>query len=196
LSTYSSYTDPELLLLLSQDDQDAFDILYLRHWPDLYKSAFFILRDKDACKDVVQDIFVWLWEHRQGLAIHSLKSYLKAAVKFKVANYIRSGNIRESFFDELAKFIPPALSPSSEEFAEIKELNAIIQQAIFNLPEKCREIFKLSRDEHLSNQEIADSLHISIKTVENQTTIALRRKRNAIEPYMINLLIIPTIYYN
>ena len=196
MSTYSSYTDSELLLLLSQGDQNAFDILYLRHWPDLYKSAFFILRDKDACQDVVQDIFVWLWEHRQGLEIHSLKSYLKAAVKFKVANYIRSGNIRKSFFDEIAKLIPSTLSPSSEEFAEIKDLNAIIQQAISHLPDKCREIFKLSREEHLSNQEIADRLQISVKTVENQMTIALRRIRSAVEPYMISLLIIPITYYN
>ncbi len=112
-----------------------------------------------------------------------------------MANCIRSGNIRESFFDELAKFVPSPLSPTSEEFAEIKELNAIIQQAIWNLPEKCREIFKLSREEHLSNQEIANRLSISVKTEENQMTIALRHIRSAVEPYMINLLIIPIIYY-
>lgn len=195
MNTYSSYTDSELLVLLSQDDKDAFDRLYSKHWPDLYKSAYFILKDPDACKDIVQDIFVWLWEHRKGLEVHALKSYLKAAVRFKVANYIRAGNIRESFFDELIKFAPSVLSPTIEEFSEIKELNAIIQQAISHLPVKCREIFKLSREEHLSNQEIANRLRISVKTVENQMTIALRRIRNTIEPYMINLLIVPIVFY-
>jgi RNA polymerase sigma-70 factor (ECF subfamily) len=195
VNIYSSYTDSELLVLLSQDDKDAFDSLYSKHWADLYKSAYFILKDPDACKDIVQDIFVWLWEHRKGLEVHALKSYLRAAVKFKVANYIRSGNIRESFFDELIRFTPSALSPTVADFSEIKELNAIIQQAISHLPAKCREIFKLSREEHLSNQEIANRLSISVKTVENQMTIALRRIRNTIEPYMINLLIISIVFY-
>lgn len=194
MNAYSSYNDSELLALLSQDDQEAFDMLYSKHWPALYKSAYFILKDQDACKDVVQDIFIWLWEHRKHLEINSLKSYLHAAVKFKVSNYIRSGTIRESFFEQLVKFAPPALSPTAEEVAEIKEMNAIIQQAISNLPFRCREIFKLSREEQLSNQEIANRLSISVKTVESQMTIALRRIRNTIEPYMINLLIVSILF--
>lgn len=194
--TYTTYSDPQLLVLLSQDNQQAFEAIYSRHWEDLYKTAFFILRDNNACKDIVQDIFIWIWERRKELEIQTLKSYLKAAVKFKVANYIRSGNIRESFFDEMTKFIPSTSSPTSKEFGEIKELAAIIQQAISQLPEKCREIFKLSRDEHLSNHEIAERLGVSIKTVENQMTIALRRIRSAVEPYMTSLLIIPIIYNN
>lgn len=196
MNTYSSYADSELLVLLSQDDKAAFDALYSRHWPALYKNAYFILKDQDACKDVVQDIFVWLWEHRKRLAVDSLKSYLKAAVKFKVANYIRSENIRKSFFEALTRFASPALLPTAEEIAEIKEMNAIIQQAISELPIKCREIFKLKREEHLSNKEIARRLSISIKTVESQMTIALRRIRNTIEPYMISLLIVTIMFYN
>lgn len=196
MTANNTYSDQELLKLLSQDNRQAFDMLYSRYWEDMYKAAFFILRDRDACEDIVQDIFVWLWEHRQDIEIHSLKSYLKAAVKFKVANYIRSGNIRESFFDEIERFVPSALSPTSEEYTEVKEFNAIIQLAISHLPDKCREIFKLSREEHLSNLEIAKRLSISVKTVENQMTIALRRIRSAVEPYMIHLLIIPIIYCN
>ena len=182
--------------LLSQDNEEAFDALYTRHWEDLYKSAFFILRDQDASKDIVQDIFIWIWEHRNNLEIQTLKSYLKAAVKFKVANYIRSGNIRDSFFDELTGNQSLSSLPSSEEMAEIKELKYIIQKAIDDLPEKCREIFRLSRDERLSNQEIANRLGISVKTVESQMTIALRRIRTTIEPYMLGLLFISVIHYS
>ena len=184
LSTYSTYTDNELLRLLSRNNIEAFDNLYTRHWAEMYKSAFFILKEQDACKDIVQDIFVWLWEHRQVLEIHTLKSYLKAAVKFKVANYIRSQKIRKSFFEELADYSPSAMVTNSEEMAEINELKAIIHLAIIELPDKCREIFRLSREEHLSNREIADRLGISVKTVENQMTIALSRIRRTLEPYM------------
>jgi len=190
LTAYSTYSDSELVALLSQGNQQAFETLYSRHWEDLFKTAFFILRDHDSCKDIVQDIFVWIWERRNGLEIQSLKSYLKAAVKFKVANYIRSGNIRESFFDELSHADYSASQATSEEMAEVKELNSLIQQAISHLPDKCREVFRLSRNESLTNQQIAERLGISIKTVENQMTIAIRRIRSEIDPITISAIFI------
>ena len=167
--------------MLSDDDRDAFKKLYARHWEDMFKTAFAILKDADASKDVVQDIFIWLWEHRSVLQITSLKSYLKTAIKFKVANYIRSGTLRDNFFKELAGFSGRAASP--EEELEIKQLKSIIQEAISKLPDRCREIFQLSRDGQLSNQEIAARLNISVKTVESQMTIAIRRVRQAADPY-------------
>lgn len=185
LDTYLSYTDADLLKLLSENDVAAFDLLYTRHWADMYKSAFTILREQEACKDIVQDVFVWLWTHRHTLMIQSPKSYFNAAVKFKVANYIRNRRARESLYVELAKYNPTGESGTIEEIAEIKELKVIIQQAILDLPEKCREIFRLKREEHLSNKEIADRLGISVKTVENQMTIALSKIRHTLEPYMI-----------
>lgn len=160
----------------------------------MYKSAFFILREPDACKDIVQDIYVWLWEHRHVLEIHTIKSYLKAAVKFKVANYIRSAQIRESFFEELMDYNPAIQVVNIEERAEISELKAIIHQAIIELPDKCREIFRLSREGHLSNNEIAVRLGISVKTVENQMTIALSRIRRTLEPYTAIAIMLTSIY--
>lgn len=186
-------TDQELISSISRGNEDAFGILYDRYWADLYKFAFFILRDRDACKDILQEVFVWLWEHREGLAIQSPKSYFKAAVRFKIANYIRSGNIRENFFEEVSKFDCSASSPGAEEFAELKELNSIIQKTVIGLPLKCREIFRLSREKHLSNREIAKQLGISEKTVENQITIALHRIRTNVQPNLISILLIPFI---
>lgn len=189
-------TDQQLITLLSGGNQDAFSLLYTRHWAHLYKFAFFILRDQDACKDIIQDVFVWVWEHRQGLAIQSPKSYLRTAIKFKIANYIRSGNIRESFFEEAAKFDYSASIPGIEECTELKELNAIIQKTVTHLPLKCREIFRLSREANLSNREIADQLGISVKTVENQITIALHRIRTTVEPNLICLLLVSVVYFH
>ena len=184
LTALLTYTDQELIKLLSEDNREAFEKLYARHWEELFKTAFAILKDRDASKDIVQDIFIWLWQHRYTLRVISLKFYLKAAVKFKVANYIRSGDIRESFFRELsyADLSKPAIT--IEEELETKQLKGIIQLAISKLPEKCREIFQLSRESHLSNQEIALRLNISIKTVENQMTIAIRRLRQAADPHI------------
>jgi RNA polymerase sigma-70 factor (family 1) len=195
LTAYSTYTDQELLELLSQGDQDAFNMLFTRHWENLYKSAFYVLKDADACKDILQDVFIWLWENKQTLKIQSINAYLKAAVKFKVANYIRSGQIRDSFFNQLAQYPSTALSPSTEELSEIKELNTLIQNSIALLPDKCQQIFQLKRIEQLSNQEIADKLGISVKTVENQMTIALRRIRSSIDHYLAVLLIISFTFF-
>jgi RNA polymerase sigma-70 factor (ECF subfamily) len=174
-------------------NENAFSMLYSRHWLDLYKFSFFILRDQDACKDIIQDVFVWVWEHRKELKIQTPKSYLKTAVKYKIANYIRSGKIRESFFEEVAKCNFDTSLPGVDEFAELRELHQIIQISVLNLPLKCREIFRLSREANLSNQEIAEQLGISIKTVENQMTIALRRIRENVEPHVICILMLHII---
>lgn len=190
MSTYSSYTDTDLMEKLSNDDQQAFSEIYSRNWEYMYKSAYAILKDSNASKDIVQDIFIWLWEHRSIIKIQTLKPYLKTAVKFKVSNYIRSGNIRQNFFDQMAEFSSSLSTPSDEELLELKQLKEIIQQAIGNLPSKCQEIFRLSREGYLSNQEIADKLSISIKTVENQMTTAIRRVREALEPHAISGFII------
>ena len=194
MTAYNSYSDIELVDLLSQDDIHAFDVIYLRYWEELYKSAFVILKDTEASKDIVQDIFVWIWQNRSGLKIHFFKTYLKAAVKFKVANYIRSSNFRESFFEHLSRYNESSVMPAAEEMAEIKELNMIILEAILHLPDKCRSIFQLSRENHFTNQQIAEKLGISIKTVESQMTIAISRIRCAVQPHISSIFLITLLH--
>lgn len=190
MSAYQSYTDAELLLLLSQDSEEAFEVLYHRHWENIYKVAFVLLKDSSASKDVVQDIFIWLWQKRNQLEIQTLPAYLKTAVKFKVANYIRSGNFRVSFFETLGRLTINENAPEAAEITEMKELKAIILNAVELLPDKCRTIYKLSRNENLTNQQIADQLGLAVKTVEGQMTIALRRIKGAIDPYLLSLLLL------
>ena len=170
-----SATDNELICSIANDDRDAFDMLYNRHWAGLYTFAYFILKDKEACKDIIQDVFIWIWEHRKGLEIKTPHSYLKTAVKYKIANYIRAGNIRNSFFEEAARFNYDTSFPGANELSELKELKNIIRITVSNIPLKCREIFLLSREGNFTNRDIAGKLEISVKTVENQITIALHR---------------------
>lgn len=188
----NTYSDLELITMLKRGDMDAFNMLYTRHWSAMYQSAYYLLRDQSACMDIVQDIFAWLWEKRDQLDIQTVPSYLRTAVKFKVANYIKSGNIREDFYEEISKLTIATL-PGPQELLELTDLKTIIQQAVNSLPEKCREIFLLSRDGQLSNQQIAEALNISVKTVEAQKTIALKRIRAAVEPHLLALLIIPFV---
>jgi RNA polymerase sigma-70 factor (ECF subfamily) len=178
--------------MLKKGDANAFDLLYSRHWSGMYQAAYFLLRDQDASMDIVQDIFAWLWEKRQQLDIHAVPAYLRSAVRFKVANYIQSGKIREDFYAELAD-IPLPAAPGPQDLLELNDLKVIIQQVISQLPERCREIFLLSRDSRLTNQQIADLLNISIKTVEAQKTIALKRIRAAVDPHLLAMLLLPVV---
>jgi len=175
---YNDLQDGELLLRLCDNDQNAFDEIYRRYWSFMYQSAYNILREREACRDIVQELFIWLWENRANLNILSIKPYLMVAVKFKVANYIKKGKVRSSFFEQLKKIEEPY--ELVEDSLEVKEMMQIIDHFINQLPEKCRKVFILSRREHLTNKEIADQLNISVKTVENQMTIALRKLKSSL----------------
>jgi RNA polymerase sigma-70 factor (ECF subfamily) len=188
-----NHSDLELISLIKQNDRHAFEMLYERHWLDIYKSAFFLLKDHSASMDIVQDIFIWIWEKRAKLDIQFLPAYLKTAVRFKVANYIRAGNIREDFYIQLASLSLDEQT-TVEEMLELDDLRKVIAASISALPPKCREIFLLSREAHLSNQQIADLLGISVKTVEAQKTIALKRIRSVIAPVLLTILSIPAVH--
>ncbi len=175
---YKYLPDDELLLKLSHDDKNAFDEIYRRYWSDMFNAAYNIFRERESCMDIVQELFIWLWEHRNQLNVASLKPYLMVAVKFKVSNYIRSGKVKASFFDKLKQVQEPY--ELAEDSMEVKELVAIIDHFTNQLPERCREVFLLSRQEHLSNKEIAERLGISVKTVENQMTIAIKKLRTSL----------------
>jgi len=173
---YESYEDKQLLELITRGNQSAFTVLYHRFWEDMYQSAFYVTRNEEISMDVVQEIFVWLWENRNLWNITHPKSYLRTAVKYKIANVIRNKKLRTAAFERWQEMNDKfQVSVSSE--MEVQELQRVIFDFTGQLPPRCQEIFRLSRYEHLTNREIAKKLDISEKTVENQITIALRRLR-------------------
>ncbi|SEW55066.1 RNA polymerase sigma-70 factor [Chitinophaga arvensicola] len=171
-------TDEELLLLLQSDDETALTVLYKRHWQPLFLQAYQVLKDKEACKDLVQELFTELWQKSRRIQLTvSLKAYLSASIRYKVFRHIRQNPVREELFDHLATRMDTA-SPESE--LAVKELQTLLNTLIETLPDKCREIFRMSREQHLSYKEIAIRLNVSVKTVENQISIAIRKLRSAL----------------
>jgi len=169
-------SDIELADRLRSGDSAAFTAIYHRYWECLYRSAFQVLRDSDVCDDLIQEIFIWLWSNREKHTISAFEPYLRAAVKYKVANIIRHGKVKEAFFTyALQQETQQELLESDD--LEIRELKAIIRHFCENLPDRAQKIFYMSRYEYRTNKEIAEELGISEKTVENQMNINLKKLR-------------------
>lgn len=179
MAAYRAYTDEELADLLRQGDHAAYTEIYNRYWEEMLKSAQRILKDREACMDVLQEVFVWLWTHKDELVLNSVKAYLLTAVKYQVANFIRNSKVREAYVQRTELLQMDEIY--EDDLLEVKELKAMIVHFTSELPARCREIFGLSRNEHLSNKEIAAKLGISEKTVEMQITIALKRLREKVK---------------
>lgn len=153
----------------------AFDLYYSR----LCFFADKMLHDFDLSRSVVQQVFVDLWIKREKLKIDSLQSYLFQSVRNAAFDVLKHRKVESQYLSTLEKEEPGQISDLMEE-AELAER---INRAVDNLPEKCREIFVLCRFEELKYAEIASRLNISVKTVEMQISIALKKLRSELADY-------------
>jgi len=134
-------------------------------------STYSVLDDREVCRDIIQDVFMDLWLRRRTTFIDNLPAYLKVATRNKVFKHLRRGYITQKHLDSLEKI---SFSDATEEMVNFNELAEIFEKKVTELPERCKEVFRLSRIENLSNKQIAEKLDISTKTVENQITKALK----------------------
>lgn len=147
---------------------------FFEHFEALHRYAYTILKDNDDAKDVVQHVFIQLWEKRDTLTIReSVRSYLYVAVHNQSLNKIKSQKIRQKHYDNFSAG-ESETTIYQQESAAAAELKKEVLAAMDTLPEKCREVFYKSRFEEKTYQEIATELDISIKTVEAQMGKALR----------------------
>ena len=162
-----------------------FEMFFRELYLPLKAYARKILEDEMEAEEVVQNLFYNYWKNRQRIEINSsLSSYMFRAVHNNCLQVIRQGKLKYKY----EKYIKSQSIESIEPLEELKyqELNGKINRLLGELPERCQEIFKLSRFQGLKYQEIADKLSISIKTVEANMTKALKHFRKNLEEYMIN----------
>lgn len=164
--------DIRLLNLIREGDKIAFRHLFETYFTPLCRFMNLYIPDKSIVEELSLDIFTYIWENRETLQIHlSLKAYIFQAARNKCLNVIRQKKRTVS----IDKPIELEVEDTNIMSLETEELYHLIQEAILALPDKCREVFQLSRTENLTNQEIATQLNISVKTVEAQITKALKR---------------------
>jgi RNA polymerase sigma-70 factor (ECF subfamily) len=180
---HDTTSDLKLVDLLRSDDHAAFAELYERYKVVLYLHAKRMLNDQDQTKDVIQEVFTVLWTKRASIFIAtSVKSYLYNAVRNKVFNLLAHRKFEMNYLNSLQEIIDLGENGVEAQLRE-KQLIAMIEREIEQLPSKMREVFELSRKHHFSHKEIAEKLNISDKTVKKQINNAikiLRLKINAI----------------
>lgn len=193
LEVPESESDIDLWERISKDDEAAFKVLFQRYWSLLYTTLFYYIKDKDGCADVVHDIFISLWNRRHRLEIFSFKYYLTHAARYMAYKYLKAN---DNYEIELTPAIEYRAGFSNND-ADIKFTNEVLEQKLNkhlkDLPQRCREIFLLSRKDFLTNDEIALQLKISKRTVENQLTFALRHLRYALNDILQLLVLLSVI---
>ncbi|MDX1444551.1 RNA polymerase sigma-70 factor [Lishizhenia sp.] len=155
-----------------------------QYYESLARYAYTMVKRQEVAEDIVQKLFIKLWEKRKELEIKGqTKSYLYSAVHNASLNHLNSAK-RKNSHREVEEDYSLSGSERTDSGIESKELEQTIELAMQTLPPKCREVFQLSRQEQLSYKEIADQLNISTKTVENQMGKALKLMRSALHEYL------------
>lgn len=159
------------------DDDNAFERLFKEHFKALHAYANVMLRDEDLAEEMIQNIFLRLWERREQLSVQtSVKAYLYKIVHNDCLNHFKH-NKTKAKYETYVTYAMDGKTNSAAHKLELGELEHHIAEALNDLPQQCRTIFQMSRFEELKYKEIASHLGISVKTVENQMGKALRIMR-------------------
>lgn len=179
-------SDLELLKRLSDGDELALKFLYDRYWQKLYEYVVYKVEWQEVAEDIVQDIFINLWNKRSELSVQKVESYLFTAAKYKIIDVIRS-DLRRNYHESYHSYYSNSFQLDIDENIAYNELENAINEGLEMLPEKSREIFKLNRLEHLSVKEVAVKLNIPLRTVEYHLANALRKMQFYLKDYLIPL---------
>jgi RNA polymerase sigma-70 factor (family 1) len=166
----------EIQLRLAQGDEAAFKTLYDYYSPRLYQFAYAIIHSRETAEEIVADVFLQIWQKRVRIgSLDNLNWYLHITTRNIAYSYYRKNNRRKNFdFDE-AVLSYYQVHATPEEILIGQEVLQVINQAINDLPPKCKLIFRLVKEDNLKYREVAELLHLTIKTVENQMGIAIKK---------------------
>lgn len=185
-----AFSDKALWSLIKHNNTDAFVIIYNRYWEKIYSISYWHLYDQEEAKDIVQELFVDLWDKRSQIEIsETIEGYLKVAIKNRLFNHMRAKGVRKRYVQHVQQTAGDARS-STEESSNASELKRFYHDEIQKLPDKMREVYLLNKEKGLRIEEIANHLSLSEQTVKNQLTNALKRIRNGLEHYRTTGLII------
>jgi RNA polymerase sigma-70 factor, ECF subfamily len=183
----NSSRELNLFEAIRNDDRHAFEQLFRKFYRPLAAYAFRFVRDLPTAENMVQDVFLKLWQNRSEIIITtSLEHYLFRSVRNHSLNQLDKAKVRSDYL----RMQPEQDADNGDYSAYFPEIGLLnkIETAIGALPEKRQEIFRLAREEGLKYREIADKLNLSVKTVEAQMTLALRQLRESLKEFHPHVL--------
>jgi RNA polymerase sigma-70 factor, ECF subfamily len=173
----------ELLDRLRNGDETAFDSLFRNWYPSLVRASESIVHSRAIAEEIVQDVLLELWKRRENLADDSSpQAYLFQSTRNRSLNHVRHERVEKA--GEPYARRPESMDSTAHSHVVEDEMQAAVRRAIDALPERCREIFDMSRTHGLKYAEIAVALGISVKTVEAQMGKALRILREELRPWI------------
>jgi RNA polymerase sigma-70 factor, ECF subfamily len=177
-----------------EGDKNAFRFFFEKYYTDLCNLVNIYIHDEAMAEEIVQDIYIYFWEKKGKIQIESsVKAYLLKASKNKSLNFLRNEKNRLSIHERIreASETTYEMPANAMDAAQLREL---IENAVKNLPEKCGEIYRLAKEKELTYKEIAEQHDISVKTVENQMGIALKKLRDHLRPYYNDIFLLFLFY--
>ncbi|HJF90322.1 MAG TPA: RNA polymerase sigma-70 factor [Alistipes onderdonkii] len=164
---------------LARDDRSAFDALYLKYATKTEEFLYRMLKDHSEAEDITQDIFLKIWRNRTSIgAVDAFGPYLFRMARNAVYDRFDNRSVRENYARR-ASLLPEYELPDSA--IDSRDLLLLIRMVVEKMPEQRRRIFRMSREEGLSNDQIAEQLSISRRTVENQISRALAELRKLVK---------------
>lgn len=165
---------------LREGDHKSYESIFMTYFPKVKYYINGFVKSIDIAEELTQNVFLKIWENRQTLVISrkGFDSYVFTIAYRQTIDYIRSKQVRESFYSDQVVHQTDIVCTEDEYIAE--ETRLLIEMEIENMPEKCRKIYRMSRNEGIPNYKIAELLNISQRTVENQLSLALKRIRGVL----------------
>lgn len=185
---YSNWDEPALVRALAEGDSVAFTEIYKRYWFPLLQHAYQKLNSREEAEEVVQELLAALWHKRATLDIQHLRRYLYTAVTNHVLDRIKAQIVRRQYAAQNRPLAPMTVSSTEDELAAA-DLTQALAASVAKLPDHTREVFRLSRFEYRSADEIAQRLHLSQKTVEYHLTRALKLLRVSLKDFLTVLVL-------
>ncbi len=185
----TDYSDSILLKNIKNDEEWAFKEIFNRYNLPLYNHVISKLGDDASSRDIVQDIFMALWEKRNDIQDSNLAGYLFTAARNKVLNVIKHKNIISKYESDFKKFIESYSTNTTEALLYKRDMEIIIEAEIAAFTPRMRQVFELSRKRHMTHQEIAEMLGISKHTVNAYIKTSLRLLRAKVEILLLIILL-------
>lgn len=170
----------ELLARLASEDVRAFEVIFKEYYSKVYAFAIGLVKEPDDADDITQLVFIKLWNYKQRLGmVRNLDAYLYQITRNTFLDFIEKRKLKQHGFD-LERLAEMSDTDSPLEELAANELKLLVDMVVANMPDQRKRIYKLSREQGMSNQEIAEALNISKKTVENHLNLALKELKKII----------------